>query len=238
VFFVDTFAISSSGIVAVQEYDSSSAPRARSVSAKTTALLARARRTRCWLVLVLVLGLFLFGLVCCRPPAVPEALADVAASIETPPGVALVAACVPSGPELCFNAIDDNCNGVIDEGCGLSTGIVQFTIAWGDSKADVNVHVTPPPTMPGDRTQERAFFNRDKDCPRDPSCYGQNEENVFYDGHEPPRGRVMVTIDLGDPKDAPLPVHVRFGARIGSKSYGAEVILEKRGDKKVFTFTM
>jgi hypothetical protein len=48
----------------------------------------------------------------------------------------------------------------------------------------------------------------------------------------------MVTIDLGDPKDAPLPVHVRFGARIGSKSYGAEVILEKRGDKKVFTFTM
>jgi len=184
-----------------------------------------------WLIAALSFG--------CKPPVAqePSASGDVAATIETPPGVALVSACVPSGPELCFNAIDDNCNGIIDEGCGLTTGIVQFTIAWGDSKADVNIHVTPPPTMPGEH-QERAYFNRDKDCPRDPSCYGQNEENVFFDGRDAPRGKMTVTIDLGDPKDAPLPVRVRFGARVGSKSYGAEVVLEKRGDKKVFAFTM
>jgi len=37
--FVDTGAIPSSGIVAVQEYGSSSAPRARLVSTKTITLL-------------------------------------------------------------------------------------------------------------------------------------------------------------------------------------------------------
>jgi len=32
------------------------------------------------------------------------------------------------GPEICGNAIDDNCNGIIDEGCGLRTGKVQFEV--------------------------------------------------------------------------------------------------------------
>src|SRR6516162_5067159 len=49
--------------------------------------------------------------------------------------VDLVMACTPTGPELCFNAVDDNCNGVIDEGCGMATGPLQFTVAWGDSPA-------------------------------------------------------------------------------------------------------
>ena len=42
VFFIDTFAIPLSGVVAVREYGSSSAPRARLVSMKTTALLVLA----------------------------------------------------------------------------------------------------------------------------------------------------------------------------------------------------
>jgi len=51
VFFADTFAMPSSGVVAVREYGSSSAPRPRSVSTKTTALLGLA-----------VLGLAVLGL--------------------------------------------------------------------------------------------------------------------------------------------------------------------------------
>jgi len=45
VFFADTGAIPSSGIVAVREYGSSSAPRARLVSTKTTALLENDQRS-------------------------------------------------------------------------------------------------------------------------------------------------------------------------------------------------
>ncbi len=68
-FFIDTFAIPLSGVVAVREYGSSSAPRARSVSMKTTALL------------VLALGL---GLACQKEQPVVEATPVVGATAEVP----------------------------------------------------------------------------------------------------------------------------------------------------------
>src|SRR5262249_54835880 len=65
----------------------------------------------------------------------------VARNVAASEGVIVTAGCTPTGPELCFNANDDNCNGLIDEGCGPSTGVLQFTIAWGDSPADVDLSV-------------------------------------------------------------------------------------------------
>jgi Putative metal-binding motif len=50
--------------------------------------------------------------------------------------------CSPAAQEVC-NAIDDNCNGVIDEGCGYSGGAVQVTIGW-DTGADIDLYVTDP----------------------------------------------------------------------------------------------
>src|SRR5580704_2974653 len=83
---------------------------------------------------------------CAEPARSPDhAAADVTASkIEAPEHVTLEMSCTPTGPELCFNAIDDNCNGVIDEGCGVGTGVLQFAIAWGDEGADVDLSVTDP----------------------------------------------------------------------------------------------
>lgn len=157
---------------------------------------------------------------------------------EAPPGVALQTACTPSGPELCFNAIDDNCNGVIDEGCGLATGALQFVIAWGDSPADVDLVVTDPS---GARVNQEnratpAGLRLDRDCP-DEGCHGQNVEDVYFDGSEPPHGRYKVEIVLNDLKKANAPVAVRFGARIGSRSYGADLSLG-RGERKSFTFDL
>src|SRR5256885_1157700 len=54
-------------------------------------------------------------------------------------GALLTEACVPTGPERCFDARDDNCNGIIDEGCGVASGLVQFVIAWDAPGADVDL---------------------------------------------------------------------------------------------------
>jgi tRNA (guanosine-2'-O-)-methyltransferase len=173
--------------------------------------------------------------------------ADLTArKIEAPDRVTLQMACTPTGPELCFNATDDNCNGVIDEGCGVGTGVLQFTIAWNEQAADVDLSVTDPAGN-AVGSQHRASptgLRLDRDCPGAPSssesCGGQNTENVFFEGSEPPRGRYTVEIHLADAHGAPTPVLVRFGARIGARTFAADLSLAPgdTGGKKTFKFDL
>src|SRR5262245_972176 len=74
----------------------------------------------------------------------PSAASGGAATASRAPLTELREACVPTGPERCWNARDDNCNGIMDEGCGVSTGLVQFMIAWDAPTADVDLLVTDP----------------------------------------------------------------------------------------------
>ena len=154
-------------------------------------------------------------------------------------GVELTMACTPTGVEQCFNAIDDNCNGVIDEGCGVATGLLQFSIAWNEASADVDLLVTNPAgsTASAQSKTTQDGFRLDRDCPTE-QCNGQNEETVYFDGGEPPRGKYRVEVRLSDPKDAPVPVCVRLGARVGSRTFGANVNLAHKDDKKTLTFTL
>jgi hypothetical protein len=151
---------------------------------------------------------------------------ELRARVGAPPGVALVAACTPSGLELCFNAVDDNCNGVIDEGCGVATGPLQFIVAWGDSPADVDLVVTGPSGERVDHANRATAsgLHLDRDCPSE-GCGGQNTENVSFEGSDPARGHYDVDIRLKALNGAAPPVRLRFGARVGSRSYGADVLL-------------
>jgi len=164
----------------------------------------------------------------------------VAMNLLSREGVPLESACVSAGPERCFDAIDDNCNGVIDEGCGIGTGLLQFTLAWGDSAADVDLVLTEPrggKVFEGNRTS-RTGFRLDRDCPGEDGCHGQNIENIYFESGDPPRGKYTLEVKLSDLRGAETPVKVRLGARVGGQVFGAqmELLPGSTTDKKTFTF--
>jgi hypothetical protein len=73
------------------------------------------------------------------PPIEPDKTGTVEVHGNPEP---LSVQCEASAHEVC-NALDDDCNGVIDDGCGYETGGVQITVAW-DSGADIDLYVTDP----------------------------------------------------------------------------------------------
>jgi hypothetical protein len=175
------------------------------------------------------------------PPAAPGPPLE-ARDVQVSEGVGLEAACTPTGVELCFDARDDNCNGVIDEGCGLHTGILQFAIAWEAAEADVDLNVYDTNgELAGMGEPTAGRLMKDRDCPRATGeCQGQNIENVFLTEGEPARGRYRVVVRLDKPNGAPTPVRVRLGARVGQRSYGMALDLSPGAstEEKSFEFTL
>lgn len=156
--------------------------------------------------------------------AFPYQAAGTATHGNLPPG-----GCVTSGPERCFDATDNNCNGVIDEGCGVDTGPVQFAIAWEGPLADVDLLVTDPIGELAEvgRTP-RSGLRKQRDCPgKEDECSTGNMENVFLDAPEIPRGTYRVRIVLERLNGEDLPVLVQFGGRLGSRSFRREVVLDR-----------
>jgi hypothetical protein len=138
-------------------------------------------------------------------------------------------ACTPAGPEVCENALDDNCNGVIDEGCDERIGLVQFVIAWDKPGADIDLRVTDPngELVEVGRPTESGLL-KERDCPgRGGECRGKNTENVFLESGEPLRGTYSIKVRLESLGGETTPIPVRFGARLGPKTYAAELILER-----------
>jgi Putative metal-binding motif len=174
-----------------------------------------------------------------KPASLPGAGKDdlVVEAVDTQ-GVPLPATCTPSGPEICFDAIDNNCNGVIDEGCGVGTGPLQFEIAWPEG-SDVDLKVT---YRKKGETTERPLpeLTKDKDCGRPQNnCHGQNIENVFFSGDKPPSGIYVVEIKLDNAEDVRSAVQVHFGARLGARTIAfapANVELTSSKPAKTFTF--
>jgi len=160
-----------------------------------------------------------------------------AKQIKTSAGVSLQTTCTPSGVEICFDAIDNNCNGVIDEGCGIHTGILQFTAAWQESNADVDLNVTGPNKQVARLDEPNiAGLVKDRDCPN--NCYGQNVENVYLAEGKPRRGRYRIIVRLEELGDATPPIKVRLSARIGQSHFSSVVELKRRSEEREFEFTL
>jgi hypothetical protein len=188
------------------------------------------------------LSLLLLVVAACGPALANSPGSNLLAkNVVTSDGIVVTSACTPTGPELCFNANDDNCNGVIDEGCGVGTGVLQFMIAWGDSPADIDISVTDPngsKVHKSNRTTSSGLL-LEKNCPEE-GCHGQNMENVFFEGNEPPRGRYVVEVKLVDPHGAELPVRAHLSARVGNRTFAMDLTLSPGGaqEKQGFTFDL
>ena len=83
-------------------------------------------------------------LIACAPAPPREPEPAEPGRMDATPGIVLGGACTTSGPERCFDARADNCNGLIDDGCGLATGYLQFAMAWAEEAADLELEVTDP----------------------------------------------------------------------------------------------
>jgi tRNA (guanosine-2'-O-)-methyltransferase len=156
------------------------------------------------------------------------------------PGVVVQQACTPTGPERCFDARDDNCNGIIDEGCGVATGLVQFAVAWNEPGADVDLEVTDPN---GELVEvgrpAKSGLVKDRDCPgKSNACRGQNMENVYLEDGDPPRGVYRVRVRLEKLGGENPPIAVMMGARVGPKTYSLELSLEKAEDEREVIFEL
>jgi hypothetical protein len=78
-----------------------------------------------------------------RERASPAVLCEVGVEATAGPDVTrLELACADDATESC-NALDDDCDARVDEGCGYGASAVQVTATWGTG-ADVDLLVTEP----------------------------------------------------------------------------------------------
>jgi len=126
-----------------------------------------------------------------------------------------------TGPEICGNALDDNGNGIAEEGCGLTAGAVEFLIAWDEPTADVDLRVIDPndELVEVGRPTESGLV-KERDCPgRENECARKNLETVYQEEGEPAAGKYVVRVVLVSLGNSEPPVDVRLWARVGARAY-------------------
>jgi hypothetical protein len=139
-------------------------------------------------------------------------------------------ACVPGAREEC-NAIDDDCNGVIDDKCGYQSGAVQITVGW-DSGADIDLYVTDPSgeTLYYNEEHEQSSVGGHLDHNARGECRREqdhaNIENAYW---TTPASKGVYRVELhyfspcGDSADTHVVVSVAIGGKlIGTYKYQLE----------------
>ncbi|HTV25676.1 MAG TPA: hypothetical protein VMG12_43570 [Polyangiaceae bacterium] len=171
----------------------------------------------------------------------PGLVVPPAATGDGQPSLRVLEPCLPQGYEICFNALDDNCNGALEEGCGVPAGVVQFMIGWDALRADVDLNVTDPngELIEAGRVV-RSGLIKTRDCPgRRQECGGVNLENVFLEGNKAPtRGTYRVSVALESLGGEQPPIWVNLSSRIGARRYAFEIRLMAPEDERHVELTL
>ncbi len=140
--------------------------------------------------------------------AVPSPTVGVPANrSELPDGVLAVvqcpAQCFPSGTELCGNLLDDDCDGLADEGCGSEAAASLVALQWDEPQARLSLLVIGPD---GERARQDAttasglVLSAKQDAKRRGS---PSPLWVSTSGRPPAPGRYRITVRLEEPGSAP-----------------------------------
>ena len=177
-----------------------------------------------------------------QSPPPPTASASVrVGGTQMQAGVTIVeASCDPNAPEIC-NGLDDNCNGIIDEGCGYSTGNIQITLAW-NTGADLDLYVTDPEGFTINYQQRQSPSGGELDQDARGACRrGQQNstiENVYWD-ESPPPGQYQVEVHYWGDCGVAGRTDATVSIAVGGQVIGAySISLQPRERRPVAYFTI
>jgi len=94
------------------------------------------------------------------------------------------------GVEQCYNAWDDNDNGLMDEGCSVPQAAVLVMLAWSNQDADLDLVVADPQgEVATPQAPTKSGLATLVDCPEDDECGAQPyeialvEDDTYVGGH-------------------------------------------------------
>lgn len=147
---------------------------------------------------------------------------------------------MPQGPEVCLDGIDNNCNGLFEEGCGVAQGTIQFFVAWQRPEVDVDLVVVDPSGAAAEiGTISRGGLLKERECPAkgEKECKGGAYENVVLAAsREPMPGRYRVEVNA-DPAPAE-PVTVVLAGRLGSEMVWERFVLDATVPLRTFEWRL
>jgi outer membrane protein OmpA-like peptidoglycan-associated protein len=151
---------------------------------------------------------------------------------------AFTTACTPTGKEVCYDGIDNDCDGTYDDTCGYAPGSLQWTLVWtGDD--DLDLHVVGPDGVEvwaGHKRGGQAGLALDRDCRGKfgPPCEGGNVENIYVDrATRPVEGTYQIWVEVAQTADGVATssaggtrkIGVRLAGRLAGKTYSMPLSL-------------
>ncbi|MBI5499533.1 MAG: putative metal-binding motif-containing protein [Deltaproteobacteria bacterium] len=189
-------------------------------------------------------------------PPPPTIVGSVSVSTPPPPTIvgtlspvvvgtaqAYTTTCNPNAAEV-LNGIDDNCNGMVDEGF-VGTGTLQFALSWA-STADLDLHVFDPHGFEIDYEDGQRASPSGGQLDRDDrgACYTEedpivtdNSENVYWAGN-PPGGHYSVHVHNYDACNSYGATTFVLTVLMGGEAQAFQATVQPGEDTEVISFDL